>query len=301
MIQYRSHAWFRLLFSRRGSSSRGVLGRVLLFGAVGMGVAVLHRLGAAVHLPAGVHETGGALIALVLAFRVNTAYNRFWEGRSLWGAIVNHGRNLGRMVPRFAKLDASETRAFRSWIVVFAHAARRRLRGESGLPEVERLLTPEEFEALLAAPHPPLHAADELTRRLEELLSQGRIDPTLATWAERLVAALVDALGGCERIHKTPTPLVIVLLIERFIALYLATMPFMLVTRVDDLVPVVTMLIAYPVVLIDALAADLDDPFGHDPSDLPLTRICLTIERDLLGSEPSPELLYAGATAAPED
>lgn len=301
MIPYKNTAWLRLLFTLRGSSSRGVLPRVFVFGMIATAVVALDRSGVRVHLPAGVHETGGALIALVLAFRVNTGYNRFWEGRALWGAIVNNCRNLSRLVPRFAKLDADETHSFRAWIVIFAHATRRRLRGEAKAAEIERLLTPEEFTALSAAQHAPLHAAEELSKRLDGLLSQGRLDPRLVTWAERLVAALIDALGGCERIHKTPTPLGLVLLFERFIALYLATMPFMLVTRIEEFAPVVTMLIAYPVLLIDALAADFDDPFGHDASDLPLTRICLTIERDLLGTEPTPDLLYAGATSPSQD
>ncbi len=301
MIPYKGTTWLRLLFSLRGSSSRGVTLRVLLFGAIATGVVLLDRGGFQVHLPAGVHETGGALIALVLAFRTNTAYNRFWEGRSLWGMIVNSCRNLGRMVPRFAKLNADDARDFATWVVVFAHAARRHLRDETQRPEIQRLLSGEAFSALSAAPHLPGYAAGRLTDHLVAALDRRAVDPSLITWSERLVAALVDALGGCEKIRKTPTPLGYVLLFERFIALYLATMPFMLVTRVEAFAPVVTMLIAYPILLLDALATDLDDPFGHDANDLALTRICMTIERELLGSETPPELVYTGATAPSEE
>lgn len=296
MIPYSSRNWLRLLFSVRGSLSRGVLLRVLAFGAIAGAVVLLDELGVRVHLPAGVHETSAAVIALILAFRTNTAYNRFWEGRSLWGAIVNASRNLAQIAECHVKDGTDEAHAFSTWIVVFAWVTRRRLRSETSWPEIERLLDPTDFAALAAAPHPSLFAARRLSRLISQWIEQRRVDPMMGANAQRLVASLIDSLGGCEKIAKTPSPLGHVLLMERFIALYLATLPFMLVTRIEMLAPVATMLIAYPILLLDALGAALDDPFGHDPSHLPLTRICLTIEKDLLGTSPPPNSIYTTPT-----
>lgn len=301
MIPYPPRGWVRLLLSVRGSSSRGVLRRILAFGVFATGVVIADRLGVRVHLPGGVHETTGVLIALVLAFRTNTGYNRFWEGRALWGSIVNTCRNLARVAEVHAKTDPHAARTFATWIVVFAHVTRRRLRNEREWPEVRRLLSDEDLSSLVSAHHPCLHAAKKLSETIAGWRSRDDVDPMMGAYGERLVATLVDNLGGCERILKTPTPLGYVLLMERLIALYLLTLPFMLVTRIETLTPIATVAIAYPILLIDALGAELDDPFGHDASDLPLSRICVTIEKDILGSEPPSEMLYGASVSDQED
>lgn len=285
--------------ARRVLLHRSVVLRTMLYGAIGAAVVGLDEAGARVHLPAGVHESAAAVIALMLAVRTNTGFSRFWEGRTLWGAIVNTCRNLVDISSCYVKdMTAEELRRFAAWVVTFAWVTRRRLRGQAAWPEVERLLTEGDYSLLQASEHPSLRASRMLSTSVAGWLAEGRIDPQIAQRAQTLVGALVDSLGGCERIAKTPSPFGHVLLMERFIALYLATLPFMLVTRIELLTPLVTMLIAYPVLLLDSLGASLDDPFGHEPSHLPLTRICLTIERNLLGSAPPPELIYLSDTTS---
>ena len=127
----------------RSSAMNRVIPKVLVYGAIATGVVVMHYYGINVHLPAGIHETAGAVIALLLAFRTNTAYNRFWEGRSLWGAIVNASRNLAQVADHHVDDDGSENRSFDTWIVVFAWVTRRRLRGQTAWPEIRELLSPE--------------------------------------------------------------------------------------------------------------------------------------------------------------
>lgn len=105
----------------------------------------------------------------------------------------------------------------------------------------------------------------------------------MAGVAERQLASLVDCLGGCERISRTPTPLPYILLMQRSAALYLGSLPMGLLGRLDWLTPVVTLAVAYLVLMIETVGNELDDPFGTDPSDIPLDRICATIAFDLLG------------------
>jgi ion channel-forming bestrophin family protein len=282
MFRYARRNWFGVLFSRSGSSSPGVTLRVLVFGGIGVVALWLEREGIRVALPVGPFELAGAVLGLMLAFRTNTAYNRFWEGRTLWGGIVNACRNLSRVVRYYASHEEARARDFSVWVVVFAHATRYRLRGEDAWPEIERLLPPASFAALREAHHPSLHAAGEMSARLAALLAGAAIDPMLAAKAEQAVIELVDKLGGCERILKTPTPLGYVLLLRRMIALYLALLPLALLSRLGYFTPLVTVLVAYPVLMIEALSSELDEPFGHDANDLPLTRITETIERDVL-------------------
>lgn len=279
-------SFFATLVSPHGAFSPGVIYRVLAFGAVATIVCALNRLGYGVHLPVGLHEVAGAVIALILAFRTNTAYARFWEGRTLWGGIVNACRNLTRAVDEHAHLEEKESRSFRTWVVVYAHATRRSLRVQSEHPEISRLITPEDDEAFSAAPHQPLHAARRLSETIADLARQGRLNPMMQAHAESLVAALVDYLGGCERIAKTPTPAGYIFLLARCIAFYLATLPLALVTEVGGFTIPVTMMVAYLVLMIEGLGRELDAPFDHDPNDLPLSRICTTIEQNLLGSSP---------------
>lgn len=289
MIPYRRGGWLRFIAAPHGTFVKGVPLRVLAFGVIATLTWVGDKYLASLHLPVGLHEVAGAIVALILAFRTNTAYNRFWEGRTLWGSIVNSCRNLNRIATQHAAQDAAEARALATWTVVFAHASRRSLRGEKEWPEIQALLPADAFEALVRAPHPPLHAADELSRHIAMLVRRGSLDPMMAITAEGEIVALVNCLGGCERILKTPTPLGYVVLSQRLVALALASLPFALIERVGVLTPLVTMMVAYPVLLIEGLGTELDNPFGHDVNDLPLTRICKTIEENLLAVPPTPE------------
>jgi len=239
-------------------------------------------------LSVGYHEIAGAIIALALAFRTNTGYARFWEGRTLWGAIVNASRNLVRTVEVHARPDAKELERFATWVVVYAHTTRRSLREQDQAPEIAALLGDEELSGLRAQPHRPLAAAAELSRQLRDIAMKHAMAPMMVTHAESLIANLVDYLGGCERIRRTPTPYGFVLLVRRCIVIFLASLPLALVDSQGIRTIIVTMLVAYPVLMIEALASELDDPFGHDANDLPLSRICAIIEKNLLGTEPPP-------------
>jgi putative membrane protein len=112
----------------------------------------------------------------------------------------------------------------------------------------------------------------------------------MAATAEGEIVALVNCLGGCERIRKTPTPLGYVVLSQRLITIVLASLPFALLDQLGIFTPLVTIAVAYPILFIEGLGSELDNPFGHDVNDLPLTRICKTIEENLLaGGAPTPD------------
>ena len=287
MLQPARGSWLAVLFAPRGTLSNGVFWRLLFITLLTLGIGLLNHHGYHwIRIPVGLYEVSGAVIALTLSFRTNTAYNRFWEGRTLWGGVVNACRNLQRGFQVHAKLNDEESRTVSTWIVVFAHAMRRGLRSENDFPEVERLLSADDFRLFVDSPHRALYASSRISDFLRNLVEQGRLNPMMQRHLEALNATLVDYLGGCERILKTPTPLGYVLLIERCNAFYIITLPLALVEELGMLCVPVTMMAAYLVLMIEGLGRELDDPFGHEPNDLPLSRICETIERNLLGSSP---------------
>ncbi|RYE90769.1 MAG: hypothetical protein EOO75_09710 [Myxococcales bacterium] len=287
MLRPLPRSWLARLVSSHGSLSPGVTPRLLFFTAIAALVSVANHYGHRwVRLPVGLYEVSGAVIALILSFRTNTAYNRFWEGRTLWGGVVNACRNLQRGLRHHAHLTDDETRAVSSWIVVYAHSMRRHLRAQPDAPEITRLLSPDDDRRLRESPHRALFAAEQISAIIVRLGQEGRLSPMLQQHHEALVATLVDLLGGCERILKTPTPVGYVLLLERCITFYVSTLPLAIVEELDLLTAPVTMMASYLVLMIEGLGRELDNPFGHDPNDLPLSRICETIEMNLLGSSP---------------
>lgn len=288
MLKPVDNNWLRTLAAPHGTFSAGVFLRVFVFGAIATGVWLAHRNGAPVASPVGYHEIAGAIIGLSLALRANTAHQRFWEGRTILGALVNASRNLARLMELHAKLEPTRARTVAKWIVIFAHVTRRKLRDQKRSEEIDVHLTEDESTALRAARHPSLHVASKLTTLVREVGAEERMSPMLVAQAEGLVATLVDCLGGCERIKKTPTAFGIVILVRRCIVFFLATLPFALVKDLGGLVIVATILVAYPTLMIEAIANEFDDPFGTDPNDLAVSRICATIEFDLLGTEPPP-------------
>lgn len=280
--------WLRTLAAPHGTFSAGVFVRVFVFGLAATAVWLLHRNGTGVASPVGYHEVAGAIVALSLALRANTAHTRFWEGRTILGALVNASRNLARLMELHARLEPTRARTVAKWIVIFAHVTRRRLRDQKRSEEIDIHLTEEEITELRAARHPSLHVASKITALIREAGDEKRMSDMLVAQAEGLLATMVDCLGGCERIKKTPTAFGFMILVRRCIVIFLATLPFALVKELGPFTIVATVLVAYPTLMIEAIANELDDPFGTDPNDLAVSRICAGIELDLLGSEPPP-------------
>jgi putative membrane protein len=285
MLTYRHQTWLHILFMGQGSFVRGVPLRVLTFGLFAIGVTVVDvYFSTRVEMPVGLHEVGGAVVGLILAFRTNMAYARFWEARTIWGGLVNTSRNLARMLDRYPTAGG---RALVPWIAVFNHSLRSRLRDEPSDIGDHGLISPPELAWLQTTPNQVLAAADMLSSGIARLARKGHFDPLMAQRAESLVGDLVNGLGACERIRHTPTPLGYVLLIERLVAVYLLSLPFALVSRAGWTTPLLAVFISYPILMLDALAIELDDPFGHDPNDIALSKLTEVIERDVR-HEPAP-------------
>lgn len=230
------------------------------------------------------YELIGAALGLVLVLRTNSGYDRWWEARKLWGGIVNQSRNLVIGALSYGPSDQVWRKQFVDLSIAFGHAARLSLRGQSPDRSLLSVLGEAASSILAKADHMPSLIALELARLLNEALKSHGMNSIAFSQIDKERALLIDHLGGCERIRKTPLALAYSIKIRRFIASFLLTLPFALVEPLQSpwLVPAVTMLVAYPLLSLDQLGVELQNPFSEENlSHLPLDEICSTIEGNL--------------------
>jgi ion channel-forming bestrophin family protein len=236
-------------------------------------------------LEVGFHEIGGVVLTIALILRTNAGYERWWEARKLWGGIVNQCRNLAISGLAYGPKDSKWQEQLVRWTAIFPFAARSTLEGVPLAQQAEELLGMPEAKQLRAAQHMPSYVAKRIAEILEAGASAG-MSRFAFVQIDKERATLIDHIGGCERILKTPLPQVYSIKIRRILALFLLTLPFVLLDRVSHvwLVPLITTLVAYPLISLDQIGHELQNPFcPRNLSHLPLTDISMTIERNLQG------------------
>lgn len=278
-----TRSFWRDALAWREAVTAKVLPSIALFGLYAAGIAVLHDL----FRWRGIEVTHlgytAGLLVLLLVLRTNASYERWWEARKLWGGIVNQSRNLATKGLEYGPQDSLWRDQFVRWSAAFSHTAKRSLRAQREAPELEQLLGPDQARTLLRSEHMPSYVA----RRISVLLRQARQDHEMDGFAfmetDRERAALIDHIGGCERILKTPHPRIHSIKLRRFILLYLLGLPLAIASSAMAPMAIVTMLVAYPLLAIDQISYQLENPFAEDrASHLPLTSICQTVEGNLL-------------------
>jgi putative membrane protein len=287
MFAKQSNFWAEA-FALHGSATPRVMPRVLVFGALATLIYWAFHTIPGLHVEVAPYEAAGAILTLLLLLRTNSGYDRWWEARKLWGGIVNQSRNFAITALAYGPDDEAWRRQIVGWSAVFPHAARRSLRGERDLPEVAALLGPDAAAELAAAEHMPSRVAYVLARLLRDAADSGGMDRFAFLQADKERALLIDHIGACERILRTPLPKSYSIKIRRFVLLFLAALPFALLERVGWLTPIITMLVAYPLLSIDEIGVQLQNPFAVERlSHLPLDEISATIERNLKNVAPA--------------
>jgi putative membrane protein len=210
-------------------------------------------------------------------FRTNASYDRYWEGRRLVGAMVNRSRDLARQVAAYVE-DAGARAAFGRLIPGFYWLAAQTLRRRTDLGRAEHVLTSEQRRALDGV----TARAPVATRWMGELLrgeaAAGRLGEPRLQLIDANLTALNDALGGAERILRTPIPFAYAQHIKIFVVLFCFTAPFAMVEIMGWATPVASGLLALALFGVDEIGVEIEDPFGDDPNDLPLDAIGQGIE-----------------------
>jgi putative membrane protein len=279
-------AFWREAFALRGAATGRVLPRAIVFAVVAGLVGLLHRAFPWLAVRLDVMEASGLVLGLLLVFRTAAGYDRWWEARKLWGAIVNQSRNFVVNVRAYGPPEDDWQNGARRWTAAFGHAVRGTLQDQRELPEIEALLGEVEARDVSSGEHMPTYVSGRLAGLLRNARDAQQLDPFAFLQADRERAALLDHAGACERILKTPIPAVYSITIRRFVVFYLLALPFALAALTDLLASPYTMAIAYPILMLEQIGAELQNPFvTRSISHIDVARICSMIERDVLDAE----------------
>jgi putative membrane protein len=221
------------------------------------------------------------VIGLLLVFRTNTAYDRFWEGRKLWGTLVNTVRNFARQiwvsVGEKTSIDTANKVKVMRLLVAFAIAVKLHLRGEKINPEVAALISTEQYQQLQQMNHPPLEIALWIGDYLQHQQNRNCLNSYQLAALFKLLDTMVDVLGACERILKTPIPLAYNIHLKQILLIYCLSIPFQLVDELLGFTGLVAAVISFTLLGIEEIGREIENPFGYDKNDLPLDDICQTM------------------------
>jgi putative membrane protein len=292
----RISTFWRHAFAIQGSITPHIMPNVCIVGALAIAICIIANVvqnfyGIKLGLPIGPYEFTGTALGLLLVLRTNAGYDRWWEARKLWGGIVNQCRNLAISGISYGPQNRQWQTEFIRWIAAFAHASRISLRGQRECAQIVSLVGEPEATKLTRAQHMPTAVVLKLSRLMNEARANDELDGFAFMQLDRERAQLIDHIGACERIMKTPLALAYSIKIRRFIIIFLFTLPFGLIHELGSswLVPFLTMLVAYPLFSLDQIGSELQNPFDlRNLSHLPLDEISDTITSNVLALEETP-------------
>ena len=232
----------------------------------------------------------GISFAIFLGFRINVSYERFWEGRKLWGSVLVESRNLARMAQTFM-FPAKDVRPFVLGLIGFACTMRNQLRSLPPNHQLGELLPQDVQDKLVNARSAPTLVLLWLGRWLQSCREERLLPPHLAQNMERSLDTLSVALGSCERIANTPMPFAYTVILHRSVYLYCILLPFGLVDSIGIMTPLAVAFVSYTFFALEALSDEIENPFGMDANDLALDTLVASINaslREMLGETPPP-------------
>lgn len=277
--------WFEFAFKVKGSVAPIILPRVLIFTGFAVAVSIFHHYEPQVSLKVLGDLTNNVVfnlvLGLLLVFRTNTAYDRYWEGRKAWGTLVVNIRNLSRIMQIAIATSEGETQPQKEqaikYLNAFAIATKRHLRSEAIESDLDEILSTEDLAKLRNAKHMPLELTLWLSDYLQKQFQSDRIDSNYFISMNDSINALIEGLTGCERILRTPLPLAYCVYLKRLILIYCIGLPFHLVMELDWLAAIAVGLVSFILLGVEQIGNEIENPFGHDANDLPIDALCESI------------------------
>lgn len=282
MIKYNPKTWFRHIFMFHRSDTMSQLFSEMMIMAIYTGIITFVLLEYVEDVKSfkntlSVHALIGFIMGLLLVFRTNTAYDRWWEGRRLWGMLVNQTRNLALKSKSFIgdKDDVALTKIERL-IIAYPYAAKEHLR--KGV-DIHKLNLDEDcMDFLKNKKHKPNAIALLIYKELNTLFENKKISGEHLLNLDQELKEFTNIIGACERIRNTPIPFSYTLFIKKFIFIYVFTLPFGLIPDFHYWSIPVVMFVFYVMVSLEILAEEIEDPFGSDDNDLPTDELAGKIE-----------------------
>lgn len=283
MISYNPKIWFAYIFRFHKSDSFKELFPVLIIIAAYSGIIAYlemeyFKLDENSHIRnlSVIHTSLGFVISLLLAYRINSAYDRWWEGRKLWGALVNNSRNLAIKLSVMLK-DEKDLAYFRKLIPSYASMLNKHLKDE----ETSMQLFEGVDLALDHHKHRPNQIAKMLFQKINDLYVIHKISGDQLIILNNEIQSFTDICGACERIKNTPIPYSYSTFIKKFIFLFVLTLPYAYVFTLGYYVIPVVSFIFYVLASIEIISEEIEEPFGYDDNDLPTKKISENIKKHI--------------------
>jgi len=281
MIQYNPKDWITFIFRfHKSDTFRQLFPMMIFIGLYSYGVGYLEMEywklseNSFVKNITIMHNMLGFVISLLLVFRTNTAYDRWWEGRKLWGELVNNSRNLALKLSVMLK-DEHDRNYFKKLIPSYASVLQKHLAND----DTAKVL----FEGLVLEidqhKHKPNQVAKMLYQKIQDLFEQGKISGDQLLVLNQELISFTNICGACKRIKNTPIPYSYSEFIKKFIFFYIMTLPFGYVFSLGYYVIPVVVFIFYVLASLELIAEEIEDPFGYDANDLPTDKIATNIKK----------------------
>jgi putative membrane protein len=285
MITYNPKDWFTFIFRFHKADTLRTLSPLIVGICIycwGIYLLELHilKLSESSHIKqiTAMHTLLSFVISMLLVFRTNTAYDRWWEGRKLWGSLVNNSRNLAIKLHSMLGFEEEAHRAFfKKTIPLYASVLSHHLHAESTRLELDDKDHPE--LNLDSNRHMPNQVASILFQRVNKLYEEGKIKGDQLIILNGELQSFTEICGACERIKNTPIPFSYSVFIKKFIFFYVMTLPFSFVISLGLLAVPVVGFIFYVLASLELIAEEIEDPFGGDENDLPMTKMASNIKK----------------------
>lgn len=284
MVKYDPKTWFALIFH---SYSRQVLKLLLpalifmLIYTFGLAFFILDYFELHFVSTTAVHSLLGIVLGLFLVFRVNSAYDRWWEGRKLWGLLVNNTRNLAAKISAFVPEDDAVSRNyFAQMIPNFVTAMKEHLRKGVDLADLD-IVEDGFLKRLKGKEHVPNIISLMLYERVTKLYKEKVLTGEQLFIIDKEIKEFSDILGGCERIKNTPIPYSYSMYIKKFIFTYTITLPLAFITEFGYWTIPIVLIIFFILVSVELIAEEIEDPFGGDSNDLPIDELTEKIKNNV--------------------
>ena len=289
MIRYNPKEWFAFIFKfHKSDTIRQLFPLIIAIGLYSAGIAYLELSywklsdkSYVKNIPL-MHGLLSFVISMLLVFRTNTAYDRWWEGRKMWGALVNNSRNLAIKMAAILPKEAKEQRLFfKKMIPAYAYALKNHLSHESTRVELFDDEGKHFHEVIKHDKHVPNQVAMLMMQRINELYVKGEIKGEQLIILNNEIQAFTDICGACERIKNTPIPYSYSVFLKKFIFFYVMTLPLGYVFSLGYLVIPVVCFIFYVLASLELIAEEIEEPFGGDANDLPTEKMAHTIHKNI--------------------
>lgn len=232
-----------------------------------------------------VHSLLGIVLGLFLVFRTNSAYDRWWEGRKLWGSMVNNSRSLAVKLNTYL-LESADRNWYARMISNFVFGAKEHLRFGTQLSELE--LSPEERLALSGVNHKPNMIINMIYGKIERAVRSGELRPEHLINLDKELKEYMDIVGACERIKYTPIPYSYSMYLKKFLFIYILTLPFGFINTFGYITIPIVIIVAFILLSVELIAEEIEDPFGKDINDLPTDELADKIKsnvHEILGAK----------------